>query len=101
MPDVFRDPVIDILKYAYRMSALHNLQLEAALFAAAFVLCEHHNYLMYAEEAAYYVSLAQPGDFITTLSQAVLQRRRDGTLGTTQVAVAPKQKPQNFTRREA
>ena len=97
---VQEDPILGIIRFAHGLVLAHTLKdLEAALYAAAFALCGPITYGLFAAEAAYYSSLAG-GDLINTLEHAVLQRERDGILGTRKVALcapAPAQNEQHFT----
>lgn len=74
------DPVISILRYAYSVAPMYALgDMEAAIYAAAFLLYGEQNYLEVAAEAAQY-NARRSGTYLDVLVDAHKSRMAEGTL---------------------
>lgn len=87
MAEYIKDPIIEVLRYSRIMSTIHGLaDVEACIFAAAFVLYTDFNYLELGNEAAYYLAESS-GDYLNTIVTAHKRRMANGTLGSMETTV--------------
>jgi hypothetical protein len=81
------DPVIETIRYAFRNATIHRLKdIEAAIYAAAFVLYPAQQYLLIAKEAAFY-SATSDGKYVETICEASKRRIEAGTMGSMSVSL--------------
>lgn len=87
VPDEVRDPIVTLIAEARRQAQMHQLvDLEAAVYAAAFSLYGPYGWENLAQEAAYFCA-DQSWDLLAGLFEASKRRKELGILGTTDTTV--------------